>query len=309
VSGARLAKEAREPFEPRLHAPPRPEPTLRRLPVTAHRRRDRPWLLLTRRTFRLLLVVAALSAFGGWLVSSPVFALREVSVAGEGRVSRPWIDSALADWRGDNLLLLDLREVEARLRGHRWVRAVALHKRLPDRLAVEVLEHRPVAVLVAAEHAHYVSDQGFLIAPIEDTAEPLLVLRLDELAAKSLLRSDRALSPAGAAALRGALEVVSALQESALRWAGEATEVVLASDQDYRVSLRGLAFPVVVRPDTPRARIAAFDRVLPALEREVGALSFADLRFTRRIVVQPRPPAAEVAAASIPDPASSTEIQ
>jgi cell division septal protein FtsQ len=302
-------KEAPERFEPRLHPPSRPEPTLRRLPVTAHRRRDRPWLRLTRRTLRLLLVVAAVSAFGGWLVSSPVFALREVTVAGESRVPRPWIDSALADWRGANLLLLDLREIEARLRGHRWVRAVELHKRLPDRLAVEVLEHSPVAVLVVADRAHYVSDQGFLIAPIDGAAEPLLLLRLDETAARSLLRADLAPNPAGAAALRGALEVVAALRESALRWAGEATEVVLASDQDYRVSLRGLAFPLVVRPDTPRARIAAFDRVLPALEREVGALRFADLRFTRRIVVQPQPPAAKAAAESIPDPSSSTEIE
>jgi hypothetical protein len=263
---------------------------LRRLTITAHRRRDRPWRRLTRRTLRLLLLVSALASFGGWLVSSPVFALRHVTVEGEERVARPWIEGALADWHGANLLLLDLREVEQRLRGHRWIRAVELHKRLPDRLAVEVLEHRPVAVLTLPERAHYVSDEGALIAPVDRESEPLLTLRVEHLAAKRLLGSDLSPNAAGVAALRGALHVVTALRESPLSWAGEASEVVLASDQDYLVTLRGLAFPMALRPDTPRGRLAAFDRVLPALERELGALRSADLRFTGRIVVQPQPP-------------------
>jgi cell division septal protein FtsQ len=266
---------------------------LRRLTVTAHRRRDRPWRRLTRRTFRLLLLVAALAVFGGWLVSSPVFALRVVTVEGEQRVPRPWIDGELDAWRGANLFLLDLHEVEERLRGHRWIRAVELHKRLPDRLAVEVLEHRPVAILALPQKAHYVSEGGMLIAPVDGLAEPLLMLRVGELATKRLLRGDETPNDAGVAALRGALHVAEALRQSALGWAGDATEIVLTSDQDYRVTLRGLAFPLVLRPDTPRARIAAFDRLLPALELQEGALRFADLRFTRRIVVQATPPAVE----------------
>lgn len=289
-----------EPREPRLHPAPLPERALRRVVVVAHRRRDRAWRRVTRRGMRLLLLVSALAAFGGWLVSSPVFALRQLTVEGESRVPRPWIDGALATWRGDNLLLLDLHEVEARLRGHRWIRAVALHKRLPDGLAVEILEHRPVAVLAQPNGAHYVTDEGFLIAPVDGAAGSLLTLRIDEHAARRLLLDGERPSAEGVVALRGALAVADALAESALRWAGEATEVVLVSDEDYRVTLRGLAFPVVVRPDTPRGRIAAFDRLLPALEREVGGLQLADLRFTRRIVVQPLP------AAPAPAPAASS---
>jgi hypothetical protein len=131
----------------------------------------------------------------------------------------------------------------------------------------------------------------------------LLTLRIDEPAARRLLLDGERPSAEGIVALRGALAVADALADSALRWAGEATEVVLVSDEDYRVTLRGLAFPVVVRPDTPRGRIAAFDRLLPVLEREVGGLQLADLRFTRRIVVQPLPAAAEPVTA----PASATE--
>ncbi|HUP21333.1 MAG TPA: FtsQ-type POTRA domain-containing protein [Thermoanaerobaculia bacterium] len=298
----------RELLEPRLHAPAPQERTLRRVMVTAHRRRDRIWRRLTRRSLRLLLLVSALGAFGGWLLTSPVFALRDFTVEGESRVPRPWIDGALADWRGANLLLLDLHEVEARLRGHRWIRAVALHKRLPDRLAVEVHEHRPVALLVLPERTHYVSDEGLLIAPADEASERLPTLRVDDVAAPRLLRPDLGPNAAGVAALRGALESAAALRESALHWAGEATEVVLVSDEDYRITLRDLAFPVVVRPDTPPDRIEAFARVLPALERELGALRSADLRFTRRIVVQPRPPDDPARESAARSTTSSTSI-
>ena len=294
-----------ERLEPRLHAPAPPERTLRRLTVTAHRRRDRPWRRLTRRTLRLLLLVAALGVFGGWLVSSPVFALRVVTVEGEERVPRPWIDRELDDWRGANLFLLDLHEVEARLRGHRWIRAVELHKRLPDRLAVEVLEHRPMAIVALPQQAHYVSEEGVLIAPVDGGSDPLLTLRVGELAEARLLRDDQTPNAAGVAALRGALRVAQALPQSALGWAGEATEIVLTSDQDYLVTLSGLAFPLVLRPDTPRARIAAFDRLLPALELQQGQLRSADLRFTRRIVVQATPPAVESATPALPDAAGA----
>ena len=102
-------------------------------------------------------------------------------------------------------------------------------------------EHRPVAVLALPERAHYVTDEGFLIAPADSESGKLLTLRVEPNAAERLLRADRAPSDEGVVALRGALAVADALEESALRWAGEATEVVLVSDQDYRVTLRGLA--------------------------------------------------------------------
>jgi hypothetical protein len=306
----------RTPHEPRLHAPAAPERTLRRLPIATHRRRDRVWRRAVRRVARLLVPISVLCGLAAWLLSSPVFALREFTVEGESRVPRPWIDGALSGWRGANLLRLDLREVEARLRAHRWVRAVALHKRLPDHLAVEIQEHQPIAILAVGEDAHYVSSEARLIAPAPSAGTPsrsagtpsrsagapapgagtpvqadeaLLVLRVDDVAARSLLdpTGDRPTAE-GLAAVRGALAVAGALRESALHWAGEASDVVLVSDEDYRVTLRGLAFPIVVRPDTPRTRIEAFDRLLPALEREVGPLELADLRFTRRIVVRPR---------------------
>jgi len=95
-----------------------------------------------------LAVCAGLAFYGyRWLTGSPRFALAGVEVRGAHQLSQADIDAAVAPSLGENLFRLPLDEIERRLRAERWVADVTVRRRLPDRLLVEIAEHRAAAAV------------------------------------------------------------------------------------------------------------------------------------------------------------------
>lgn len=98
----------------------------------------------------LTLAGAAFSAtlFGlRWITSSPRFGLRAVEIAGNHARSDVEIERRLGLRRGQNLFGLELASLETRLERDPWIADAHLKRRLPNRLVVEVVEHRAAAVV------------------------------------------------------------------------------------------------------------------------------------------------------------------
>jgi cell division protein FtsQ len=259
-----------------------------RRPSSAVRvRRANPWIALGKPFVQALALVGVPGALGLWLFGSPSFAFTGVEVTGNRFVETAWVERTLEPLYGENLLRLSLPAVESALTTHPWVERVTLDKRLPHRLRLTVAERRPRALLREGGRLLYVDGAGRPIAPFDPLAGP-----------GDLLLVSVATLPG--ADLSGVFAVARELEAAAPDWGRSLSEIEVLGEGDFRLHLGALDFPLVVRAGTLGARLDALARLLPELERRYGALAFVDLRFDRRIVLQPADPA-PLARAESPD--------
>ena len=254
----------------------------RRSGAPPRRRRRNPVLALLRPLAVSLLLVAMPAALVTWVLASSRFDLKEVVVeAGTPRIPAEALRSSVAPFEGGNLVLLPLDSVEAALRRNPWVDTVEVAKELPDRLRVEVTERKPVALLVKGSGLVYADEQGRPIAPVEDPEQArrtgLVVV----------VFTNPLLSPSDG--VGGALEVAGELGRVQPSWAGALSKIEVLGEQDFRLHTGALRFPLLVTRGQVGAKVKRLTELLPELDRRYPAIQAVDLRFSRRIVVQPDP--------------------
>ncbi len=273
-----------------------------RRPTTAPRRRRRhPWRLAARWLLRGLLITALPLALAGWLLTSPRFALAEISVTPTTRVPVAWVDGSLAPLTGSNLISLPLARVHRQLAAHPWVAGVSIHKELPATLRVEVEERQPAALVTYGERFWYADADGALIAPLAAGEEPdgLLVVRgydatpaeeADaEAGGKTGARTTRAAPPLPRLDyVPRALELVDELVSRQPLWASGLIALEALNDEDFVIETTALPFDLRVRAGSVTMRGDRLRELLPRIEERFGAggLAMVDLRFSRRIVLQ-----------------------
>jgi hypothetical protein len=248
-------------------------------------------------TLRLLKPLAgAVALVGGpaglavWALASPRFALADVAVTGSERVPAAWVRERLAPLTGRNLLRLPLVDVDRALAGHPWIATVEVSKRLPDALAVTVVERRPAALVVRGGARWWADADGRAIAPVgegEATGDLLLVTRAVGDGAVERPEGVAGWADTAPSDVPLALGLAGELASCRPDWAAGLTWVEALSDDDARLHSSALPFPLVVtagRIAPPARRLA---ELLPEIARRYGQPAAVDLRFSRRIVIQP----------------------
>jgi cell division septal protein FtsQ len=275
---------SREP-EPRARLTPTGPPTggrvlpFRRGAVKPRRRRRGLAAALARGLASAVLIVGAPLALAGWALTSPRFALTELEVTGSDRVPAAWVRARLAPLVGRNLLLLPLSAVDRALAGHPWIGDLAVAKALPSRLAVAVTTRRPAALVLADGVPWYADAAGDAIAPLDGEEAPGLLL---------VTRGDGVEAEGGGVPL--ALAVAEELAAAAPAWARELTRIDVLSAEDARLHTAALPCPLLVRGGQIGARAGRLSALLPEVATRYPELVALDLRFARRIVVQPAEP-------------------
>jgi len=252
---------------------------------TPPRRRRRSLLLALARPLATAFALVALPvALAAWVLTAPLFRLRDVEVGGAagaaGRVPAAWVRQALAPLHGENLVRLSLAEAAARIERNPWIVSVEMVKELPDRLRVKVAERKPVALLAAAGGLAYADSEGRAIAPVASPAE------LEEARQKGLLvvSFDQGPHPDGMAA---ALKVAAELGRVQPTWAAKLARIEALGEGDFRLRTDALPFPVLVTSGQVGPKVQRLVELLPELSRRYPQIEAVDLRFSRRIVVQP----------------------
>ncbi len=189
-------------------------------------------------TAALGLLVWGGAALREWALTSPRFELEEVAFSGLQRASRVELLRLAALTKGQNLWTLDVDALERAMDQHPWLRTVAVTRRFPSRVSVEVTEHTPVAMAVLGE-LYVLDDEGepFKRVTPGDGLDLPLVTGLD--------REGYVADPAAAQArFRSALEVASAYarlspdkseQLSEVRLEAQSLTLVTASGQEVRL--------------------------------------------------------------------------
>jgi hypothetical protein len=277
------------------------------------RRRRRSLLLALARPLGVALLTVALPlGLGAWLLTSRRFQLRDVTVRRRAetagafavqpeRVPAAWVRRALAPLAGRNLLRLPLAEVRQRLAANPWIAAADAAKQLPDRLRVTVVERRPAVLLRSGEALLFADAAGRPIAPVGSPAEEAAARRQGLLEVTFPRRPAPALpalpdgqgAPAAEAArgIAGALLLAAQLRQLRPDWRPALSQIDVVDEDDYQLHAAGLPCPLLVRGSRLAGNLVRFEQLLPELARRYPALAGVDLRFSRRIVVQPASPA------------------
>jgi cell division protein FtsQ len=249
------------------------------------RKRRNPLLVLLRPLTAALLLVALPGGLAAWVLTSPFFQLREVVVAGGSeRVPADWVVGALAPLEGQNLVRLPLADIAAQLRNNPWIDTVELRKDLPGLLKVQVSERRPVALLESEGRLVYADAAGRPIVPVGSLEEARQAGLLE-------VRFSHPIS-GGGGGVASALAVAAELGRVRPDWAGALTRIEVLGEEDFRLHTGALRFPLLVSRGQVGPKIRRLEELLPELERRYPSIAAVDLRFSRRIVVQPAAPGA-----------------
>ena len=253
----------------------------RRRGTPPRRRRKSVLLTLARPLATAFALVALPVGLAAWVLTAPLFELRRVEVDGAaGRVPGAWVRQALAPLHGRNLVRLSLAEAAVRVERNPWISSVEIVKELPDRLRVKVAARRPVALLAAGSGLAYADSEGRAIAPVATPAE------LQAAREKGLLvvSFDQQPHPDGIGA---ALKVAAELGRVQPTWAAKLARIEVLGEGDFRLRTDALPFPVLVTSGQVGPKVQRLVELLPELSRRYPQIEAVDLRFSRRIVVQP----------------------
>ncbi len=188
---------------------------------TPARRRRRIRRALARAAVMLVLgalIVGSIYAYD-WVTTSPRFAVHRVEFAGLERVDDAAVGRIVADLEGQNIVLAPLETYEARLESHPRIADARLRRVFPDRIAVEVTEREPVALVFT--DTFYEVDRDGMVMPPDDTT-PLLDLPVISGLAGGDVQPGRVCEAPG---LRRALRALEACREADGEFAGDIAEV------------------------------------------------------------------------------------
>lgn len=253
-----------------------------RRPPSAVKRLRRHLLVRLARPFSgALLLVGLPTASVWWLLTAPRFGLRTIAVEGGERVSAAWVKETLAPAHGYNLIQLPLETLGARLASHPWVLGVDLHKELPDRLRVRIIEKRATALLRSGSQLFYLDPAGATIDRYDPAAGPIDFLVVTR--------------PAGVnGEPAGALELAQEIERERPDWAAGLSEIEILGERDYRITTETLPFPLLLEAGDWARRARYLETLLPQILDRYDGVAAVDLRFSRRLIVQPTVRATEL---------------
>jgi cell division septal protein FtsQ len=257
----------------------------RRRGTPPRRRRKSRLLKLLKPLAAAVGVVGTPAALVAWVLTAPLFQLRAVEVrmakGSSGRVPEAWVRRTLAPFQGRNLVQLPLAEATARVQRNPWIAAVEITKELPGRLRVKIAERRPVAMMLAGSDLVYADSAGRAIAPVATPAE-LAAARKSGLLVVSFPREGHSGTGIGSA-----LQVAAELGRVEPNWAAKLAQIEVLGEEDFRLRTDALPFPILVTGGEVAPKVQRLVALLPELARRYPRIEAVDLRFSRRIVVQP----------------------
>lgn len=262
----------------------------RRRAVKPQRRRKGKAARLLRPFTTAALLVGIPVAAAVWLASSPRFRVAAVEVVGDDAELMRWVRERTAGLNGENLLLLPLSQVSKQVGNHPWIESLEISKVLPDRLRVVIHPRLPEALVEVRGELFYADGEGRRIAALLPEAQTAAIRAPTGVSPGSLLRVR---GPAAHRGVPGALSVRRELVEAQPLWGAGVTEVEVLSDEDFRLHTKALPFPLLVRAGDVEPKVRNLEALLPQLLDHYGELSVVDLRFQRRIIVEPKIPRSE----------------
>jgi cell division protein FtsQ len=112
----------------------------------------------------------------GEAVGRAGFSVKHIDVTGIDRMDRTSVYAVALDQQSIAMPLVDLEGVRQKLLKYGWVADARVSRRLPDTLAIEIVERKPAAVWQHSQQLTLVDAQGVALEPVSLNAMPNLPL-------------------------------------------------------------------------------------------------------------------------------------
>ena len=245
-----------------------------------------------------LVIVAAFSVYR-YSYTTGLLTLRTVRVEGCRHSDAGAIESIVRGEFRVNLLLIDLKEVRARLEREPWIRRVEVRRIFPATLKINVQERVPAVIAEIGSNLELLDNEGFLLDRY-DTAygkidTPVFTgLRGDDAASYKALQEDNS------ARVRIGVQVLAELAAGSPEFTRALSEVNLSDPANIKVLRVDDAAEVFLGDRDFERRFQMFMSNLPRyqdLKAQGKDIEAVDLRFDSQIVYYLRQPVAEQAEA------------
>jgi len=226
-----------------------------------------------------LAALAGTALVAGWLLTSPRFAVTEVTVTGASRLRPEDVVAASGIGSGTNLFRLDRGRVIARLEALPLVRRAEMVRRFPNRVTLSVEERRPFT-LAHAGRLHWIDEQGVSLGPETRAVDPQAPV-ITGLSPADLAGPDGAPTPRVAAGI-SLLRVLLRSETSLLRQISEID--VSRADGPVLYTVDGIE--VRLGSEDWESRLGRLQGVLAQTRAGGEPVSVIDLRFRDQVVLK-----------------------
>jgi cell division protein FtsQ len=218
------------------------------------------------------------------------FAVKTIEVAGARHTPRAALDAITRQYAGMNLFRIDIARVQHDLGALAWIDRIAIEKKLPDTLRINVVERKPVALVVRDGALRYVDAAGVEFAGLSPEVgdDDLPVIASDPGA--ELLRS---------------VQFIETLRMKDRAIYERVSQVIPVAPRGFALFDRALATTVYANADDVSAKWRSFDAIAAAENLGRASIEYADLRFAGRVVVKPKH---AIPAVTVPDGGGNVEI-
>lgn len=116
----------------------------------------------------LILAVVGIGCLAGyrWVTALPYFALQDIKVSGNHRLSYGEILNISDVSLNKNSLAVNISEVENRLSDNQWIKSAAVRRQLPGKMQIHVREKKACFMVRHNNALYYCDSNGELIAPV-----------------------------------------------------------------------------------------------------------------------------------------------
>ena len=196
--------------------------------------------------------------------------LETIEVRGRSHTPKPVIIAASELTLGEPILTISLPALHERLSTIGWIRTVAVERRMPSTIRVEITERVPMALLQTEDGHHVIDKTGTVIAGADPSAFGHLTV------------------VAGSSAARNAAPILNILRTEPELFA-EVWAVTFQSERRWDVHLRS---GIRVRlpetdPRTAWSQLAIIDHSKQITDRDLAVI---DMRVPNQMIVEPNIP-------------------
>ena len=231
-----------------------------------------PWIALS-----VLATASTLAA--SYFGQAELFGLRAIEVDGLQRLRGEDVRAASGLMAGANVFAIDLDEVAQRLEDTHWIKRALVVRKPPDRIAVDIVEHRQVA-WVDLGQTYGVSPDGVLL-PVGSTARNLPVISGLAVRGDSLRTGVAVPDSALLAILRWWEEATAADAEFCLNVAG----IQPMSGAGLRLQLAGDGLEVRLPAKEAARQLRTMRKLMPRIHQTHSDPAYIDLRYAGQMVV------------------------
>ncbi len=237
---------------------------------------------------RNALFVAALVAGGVWAYratqSDARFEVKRIEFAGAVHTPRAALEAVTRQYVGLNLFRIDIARVQRDLGSLAWIERIAIEKKLPDTMRINVVERTPAALLQTPAGLQYVDGAGVVVAELSP----------------SLGDNDLpVVSGASGAELVRTMDLLKSLRQRDPVLYSRIAEVRPVAPRGFALFDREIGAFVYANAEDIDAKWRTLYSIVRSEQFARGGIEYADLRFADRVVVKPlNTPAAAIAASA-----------